>query len=88
VKCFSLVTEILGGPQAETVNARKEEQGVNIAYLKFAAQLCLRRCTTSIVWYSAPGRRLADFRRISNQQLPYCRHMTERSYGRLSALFF
>jgi len=30
VKYVSLVTEILGGPQAETVKARMEKQGVNI----------------------------------------------------------
>ena len=48
MKHFSLVTEILGGPQAETVKARKEEQGVNIDYPKFAPQFYLRGQSSSI----------------------------------------
>ena len=39
VKYFSLVTEILGGPQAETVKARKEEQGVNIDHPNLLSNL-------------------------------------------------
>ena len=35
VKYISLVTEILGGPQAETVKARKEERKANISHPKF-----------------------------------------------------
>jgi len=39
VKYISLVTEILGGPQAETVKARKEEQGVNIDHPNLLSNL-------------------------------------------------
>ena len=48
VKCFSLVTEILGGPQAETVNVRKEKWEPNSNHSGFPPLFYLRERSCSI----------------------------------------
>ena len=47
MKYISLVTEILGGPQAETVKARKEAQGRNDGHRKAAPSRQMRQRISS-----------------------------------------
>ena len=71
MKYFSLVTEILGGPQAETVKARKEKQGVYIDHPGFPPKQS--NAGMQLFDLYCPAHPAEDFRvsvGTSNQQLP------------------